>query len=726
MAALLSGHGALLAVLLMAMGASASDLGDYDMPTRAPGEVPTLLEDHHSREVAACRRRGNLYAFYEPLSRCMPLMETGGSPCPDKEVLVLNATSLEAQCMKLPCDVTHVLLPDGRCHTKEEFCDHAEDKELVLKETGYGTCDCPDLHVYWMEDDRCYAAYTRGPCGEGEYIVFREEVGVVCEDNPCPEEQVPWRGQCVPRTGHGCLDSKHGHLVLNPANLKYECTLRCPEGMVEVDLDCYDLYTRGPCPAGEYVVHVPGSQLGRCEENPCGEDGLVPWDDKCWQRGQYCATDLPPPPSTSSIGAASEKRRPQKREPVRLPDDDHLVILDRNDLLSTGPADGWVDSGPASQFSLFGSSAPSGFSEMSGPSGPSGPSGSSAPSGPSGPSMSQILERPPEGYQYGPETPKQPDMPKHMLPPPPQVPPGPAPPMRLGGSSDNSHLIDLPSPHFGPSLAQIAAFNSILPPPSQFEQSYGQNGPEPSPVPVSQSHEQTPPRPSFLPAPPHLSQSGGERMPPGHSVLPPPPQFTQQETFPSPPRPVPANTPTAPSSGQPSAERVPSLAHGYLPPPPSSGSLLAKRHTETGSLPQLQLSFPALRPFGSPADGPVRGRVRRSARLDKNDRFTELLQNNGFVSIDDDHPFNGNFDTLSAVQGLHINVNPLTYEVECSDAIGYYRTISFAHYKCRPGSRRDLLGECHHEGPDWTDYHPDRCPFGRRHNLLTGKCMRIS
>ena len=276
--------------------------------------------------------------------------------------------------------------------------------------------------------------------------------------------------------------------------------------------------------------------------------------------------------------------------------------------------------------------------------------------------------------------------------------------MRLGGSGDNSHLIQLPSPHFGQSLEQIAAFNSILPPPSHLGQTYGQAAPqrlELSPAAqVSQSSEQGAPRPS------------------GHPVLPAPPQFAQQQT-PSPQRPAPA--------GQPSGGPVPFLAHGYLPPPASADSLLAKRHTESAP---LQLDFAALRPFGSPEGGlpPRRARARRSARLDQNAnaRFAELLQNNGFVGIDDDHPFNGNFDTLSAVQGLHINVNPLTYEVECSDAIGYYRTISFAHYKCRPGSRRDLLGECHHEGPDWTDYHPDRCPFGRRHNLLTGKCMRIS
>jgi len=126
-----------------------------------------------------------------------------------------------------------------------------------------------------------------------------------------------------------------------------------------------------------------------------------------------------------------------------------------------------------------------------------------------------------------------------------------------------------------------------------------------------------------------------------------------------------------------------------------------------------------------PPQATLRGRQdeREGRRVD--DRFNELQQQFGFHEIDD-HSFSGMFelDGSAAVHGLHINVNPLTYEVECSDAIGYYRTISFAHYKCRPGSRRDLLGECHHEGPTFTDYHPDRCPFGMWHNLLTGKCIR--
>ena len=829
MAALLVEHGTLLfvGVVLLFTSAAANDLNeksDDDLPTRAPGEFSTLLQDWHGHEVAACRQRGNLYAYYTPLERCMPLLESTGSPCPNKEeVLVLNATSLEAQCMKLPCDVTRVLLPDGGCHTKEEFCDHSSDKELVLKETGYGTCDCPDLHVFWMEDNRCYAAYTRGPCAEGEYIVFRESVGVLCEKNPCAEEQVPWRGKCVPRSGHGCLDSKHGHLILNPANLKYECTLRCPDGMAEVDLDCYDLYTRGPCPTGQYIVHVPGTQLGRCADNPCGEDGMVPWDDKCWQRGQYCAADLPLPAPSAAIGSASEARRPQKREPVLLPDDDHLFILDRDDLWSSGPADGWVDSGSSGPSGLFGSSGSSAPSDLSAPSGMSAMSAMSGSSGPTGLSASSVVLEvgKPSPHQKEPGTLNAPgydllSVPKQMLPPPAQVPPGPAPPMRFGGVEDVSHLIELPSPHFGQSLEQVAALNSILPPPSQFEQSYygrviAENL---GSTERTQSNEQAPSQPAIAPAPPHLSQPGGQ-IPSGHSVVPPPPQFAHQaaslpqipspqvptpqvlpsrvlspqspppqappsQVFPShvpppqapspqapppqvhppqvaqfqlppalPPQAAPSQVPlpqaptsqspppqspvsvgsfSAPSSAQSSGGSVPFLAHSYLPPPSGGNSVLAKRHTESASLPSMQLDVSGLKPFGAPETESSASRTRRSARLnqDTNARFAELFNKNGFVGIEDDHPFNGNFETLSAVQGLHINVNPLTYEVECSDAIGYYRTISFAHYKCRPGSRRDLLGECHHEGPDWTDYHPDRCPFGRRHNILTGKCMRIS
>lgn len=47
------------------------------------------------------------------------------------------------------------------------------------------------------------------------------------------------------------------------------------------DDSCYEAYTRGPCPAHQYLILPQDKSIASCEENPCVEDGLVPYNGTC-------------------------------------------------------------------------------------------------------------------------------------------------------------------------------------------------------------------------------------------------------------------------------------------------------------------------------------------------------------------------------------------------------------------------------------------------------------
>lgn len=45
---------------------------------------------------------------------------------------------------------------------------------------------------------------------------------------------------------------------------------------------CHEAYRQGPCPSRNYVILPKNEVLPRCMENPCLEDGIVPYNGICY------------------------------------------------------------------------------------------------------------------------------------------------------------------------------------------------------------------------------------------------------------------------------------------------------------------------------------------------------------------------------------------------------------------------------------------------------------
>jgi len=58
----------------------------------------------------------------------------------------------------------------------------------------------------------------------------------------------------------------------------------CKLGFMYFPLDdsCYEAYKQGPCPSKNYLVLPVNETLPRCVENPCLEDGIVPYNGACY------------------------------------------------------------------------------------------------------------------------------------------------------------------------------------------------------------------------------------------------------------------------------------------------------------------------------------------------------------------------------------------------------------------------------------------------------------
>ncbi|XP_014371870.2 uncharacterized protein LOC106721446 [Papilio machaon] len=60
-------------------------------------------------------------------------------------------------------------------------------------------CDCRPGYLYHPATDRCWLAYQRGPCSEGQYLVLpKSSVLPICEINPCiSDDTVMYNGNCT-------------------------------------------------------------------------------------------------------------------------------------------------------------------------------------------------------------------------------------------------------------------------------------------------------------------------------------------------------------------------------------------------------------------------------------------------------------------------------------------------------------------------------------------------
>jgi Domain of unknown function (DUF4789) len=172
------------------------------------------------------------------------------------------------------------------------------------KDSQQAKCQCKDGYVRY-KDGYCYRHYTRGPCDEGHFIIESS----MCFKNPCdkgrlyfPKEKTCYRigsqGPCSVSqvvvfdfTSRPSLDGISYNGVCGCAgiisNLDQTCTddevaqSACDStpGMVEINSQCYQLYTRGPCGPGQWLEPKKIQQKPKSAKCQC-RPGNTPYDDK--------------------------------------------------------------------------------------------------------------------------------------------------------------------------------------------------------------------------------------------------------------------------------------------------------------------------------------------------------------------------------------------------------------------------------------------------------------
>lgn len=150
--------------------------------------------------------------------------------------------------------------------------DNAGGKEVKA------SCQCKEGYVVW-KNGYCYRMYTRGPCEDGEFLLNSTN----CIKNPCgkgrlyfPEEKTCYRvgtqGPCnwqqvvvFDFTTRPSVEGISYNGVCGCTGIISNLDQQCSEdrteesacesstGMVELNGQCYKLYSRGPCGPGQWL-----------------------------------------------------------------------------------------------------------------------------------------------------------------------------------------------------------------------------------------------------------------------------------------------------------------------------------------------------------------------------------------------------------------------------------------------------------------------------------------
>lgn len=143
-------------------------------------------------------------------------------------------------------------------------------------------CQCKEGYVPWS-DGFCYRLYTRGPCGPDEFLINSTS----CVQNFCGKNRLyfPDQNQCYRIGSQGPCDIYQVvvfDFTARPSvdgisyngmcgcagilmNLDQQCstpsetmrnTCESTPGMVELEGNCYKLYTRGPCGPGQWLEPI--------------------------------------------------------------------------------------------------------------------------------------------------------------------------------------------------------------------------------------------------------------------------------------------------------------------------------------------------------------------------------------------------------------------------------------------------------------------------------------
>ncbi|KAF0309385.1 hypothetical protein FJT64_019498 [Amphibalanus amphitrite] len=163
------------------------------------------------------------YARDPSTGKCRPLAMRSG--CPSGEWFVLDRETRVAACRPYPCPLGQAML-DGACQNLSDsrsVC--APGMVLQVNEFGDAWCDCRKGRVFWPAEQRCYMAYLRGPCAEGQQLSVDAE-GAVCVTNPCGRDgwaRWPETGRCHPLFDTSDAPCPHGRMEVEPATLRLVC-----------------------------------------------------------------------------------------------------------------------------------------------------------------------------------------------------------------------------------------------------------------------------------------------------------------------------------------------------------------------------------------------------------------------------------------------------------------------------------------------------------------------
>jgi hypothetical protein len=127
-------------------------------------------------------------------SQCHVLLKQG--PCrPDQWLVEMNG---QGECKNSGCHYPQIPY-DGKCLDDnqlryDQFQQCPAGMTLSPSKDGTISCDCRAGYLYNSEDDKCYKAYTKGPCPRyGDYFILprdakvkqEEIIAPKCVKNPC-------------------------------------------------------------------------------------------------------------------------------------------------------------------------------------------------------------------------------------------------------------------------------------------------------------------------------------------------------------------------------------------------------------------------------------------------------------------------------------------------------------------------------------------------------------
>lgn len=141
---------------------------------------------------------------------------------------------------------------------------------------GDWVCDCRPAYVYYPLTNKCYRAYTQGPCNKNEILVLpKSKMIPICQRNECETGKVKYNGTCsVLESPDACTqpskDRKTHRLYVDATTLQLQCTLLTN--------------TRDP--------GVIDEESGLYESDHCFTGGRRSQNGNCRQSSAWCKTNF--------------------------------------------------------------------------------------------------------------------------------------------------------------------------------------------------------------------------------------------------------------------------------------------------------------------------------------------------------------------------------------------------------------------------------------------------